>query len=315
VLKETTVFDGHSDLLYDVTRRRLAGENHVLERHHLARLQKGGVEGLVLGVWAHPEKGETYRESTEQIISCAQAEFAESPWLEIVHTAAEARAAKAAGKIYAFLAIEGMAAVGDDLSYIDRYADLGARIGMLTWNEENLLATGASGDPKKGLTELGKQAVRRMQERGMLVDVSHLNEGGFWDVVELVDGPIIASHSNCRRLCDVPRNLTDDQLFAIRDSGGLVGVNVYHGFAHTEKEQQTVETLARHVAHMVEIMGVEHIACGFDFCEFFGPGNEGVKGMEDCSCIGNFLDCLKKQDMRENECQLIARENWLYLLK
>ena len=94
----------------------------------------------------------------------------------------------------------------------------------------------------------------------MLVDVSHLSDGGFWDVMELAQGPVIASHSNCRALCDVRRNLTDDQLRAIRDTGGVVGLNAFHGFVHAEPRQQTAETLALHAAHMAERDGGG--ACG-----------------------------------------------------
>jgi membrane dipeptidase len=316
-------FDGHSDLLYDVTRRRLAGEDHVLERRHLDRLRRGGVEGLVLALWTsagadtfwkNVPGADTPADRTALMLDCAQAEFAECPWLTVVHSKAEAERAKAAGKLYAFLGVEGMAAIGDDLSGIDRYADWGARLGMLTWNEENLLATGAGGDPDKKLTDLGRQAVRRMWDRGMLVDVSHLNDGGFWDVMNLADGPVIASHSNCCALCDVRRNLTDDQLRAIRDTGGVVGLNVYHAFVHAEPEKQTVETLARHAVHMAEVMGVEHVACGFDFCEFFGPGNEGAQGLEDCSHIPALFHWLEQFGMSKRERELIARENFLRVL-
>jgi len=308
------VLDGHSDLLFDVTRRRLAGETRVLERRHLERLRRGGVEGMVLSIWADPEDGASYRRRTEEIFACSRAELAECPWLEIVRTAAGAEAAKAAGKLYAFIGVEGMAAVGQDLDYIGRYAEFGARMGMLTWNEENSLATGAKGDPQKGLTEQGKQAVRRMESLGMTVDVSHLNDGGFWDVMRLTHGPVIASHSNCRALCDVRRNLSDEQLRAIRDTGGIVGVNVYHSFVHAEPEKQTVETLAQHACHMAEVMGVEHVACGFDFCEYFGPGNDSAVGMDDCSKTDNFFHWLEKLGMDEGERRMIARENLLRLL-
>jgi len=186
---------------------------------------------------------------------------------------------------------------------------------MLTWNEENTLATGAKGDPQKGLTELGKQAVRRMESLGMTVDVSHLNDGGFWDVMRLTHGPVIASHSNCRALCDVRRNLTDEQLRAIRDTGGIVGVNVYHSFVHADPEKQTVETLAQHACRMAEVVGVEHVACGFDFCEYFGPGNESAAGIDDCSKVENFFHWLEKLGMNERERRMIARENLLRLLK
>ena len=318
------VFDGHSDLLYDVTRRRLAGEKHVLERCHLRNLEAGGVEGLALALWvsdhAHsfwedvPEaKGD--RERTDIMLLCMKAELAECPWLTLVRTAEEAERAKAAGKKYAFLAVEGMDAIGDDLNSIDHYADLGVRVGMLTWNGENLLATGAGGDPYSGLTELGRLAVRKMGERNILMDVSHLNDGGFWDVMKTAEGPVIASHSNCRALCDVRRNLTDDQLRAIRDSGGVVGLNVHHAFVHADREKQTAEMLARHAAHLAEVMGVEHVACGFDFCEYFGPGNEGAEGLENCSQIHNLFYWLEKLGMNEKEREMIARENFLRVLR
>lgn len=309
------VFDGHSDLLFDVTRRRLAGETRVLERRHLERLRRGNVEGMVLSLWAEPTDGRSYLERTEQIFACARDEFAETPWLQVVRTAVEAEAAKREGKLYAFIGVEGMAAAGQDPAVIDRYADFGARMGMLTWNEENTLATGAKGDPQKGLTELGKQAVRRMEALNMTVDVSHLNDGGFWDVMRLTHVPVIASHSNCRALCNVRRNLTDEQLRAIRDTGGLVGVNVFHAFVHAEPEKQTVEMLARHTCHMVEVMGVEHVACGFDFCEYFGPGEDSAKGIDDCSKTAALFEWLEKLGMEERERRMIARENLLRFLR
>lgn len=185
---------------------------------------------------------------------------------------------------------------------------------MLTWNHENRLATGAGGDPGTGLTDLGRQAVARMQRQGMLVDVSHLNDGGFADVLRMTQGPVIASHSNCRALCDVRRNLTDDQLRAIRDTGGVVGLNVHHAFVHADPERQTAAMLARHAAHMADVMGVEHVACGFDFCEFFGPGNEGARGLEDCSGIPNFLRELERVGMTAAEVEQVARENFLRVL-
>ena len=316
-------FDGHSDLMYDVTRRRLAGETHVLERCHRRRLEKGGVEGLVLALWTSGGEGtvwdgldgyDTYETRMEATLTCARAELAECPWLAVVRTPAEAEQAKRKGKMYAFLSIEGMAAMGEDTGILEAWAALGARLGTLTWNEENALATGAKGDPQKGLTMAGWRTVRRMRELGMLVDVSHLNDGGFWDVMKLARGPVVASHSNCRALCDVPRNLTDDQLRAIRDTGGVVGLNVYHGFVHDDPAKQTAEMLARHAAHMAEVMGVEHVACGFDFCEFFGPGNEGAEGLESAAHIKNLFYWLERLGMSERERSMIARENFLRVL-
>ena len=148
----------------------------------------------------------------------------------------------------------------------------------------------------------------------MIPDVSHLGEKSFWDLLEVSQGPVMASHSNCRALCDVRRNLTDEQLRAIRDRGGVVGLNSYHGFVHADREKQTVETLARHAAHMIEVMGVEHVGCGFDFCHFMGPGNESADGLEDAGQVRNLFDCLARMGLTERERQMIARENFLRLL-
>ena len=321
-----TCFDVHSDLLYDVTRRRLAGESHVLETHHLDRLRRGGVEGLVLACWYGLGDGDTFWEGmpsagTEAarlrlMADCARAELEESGAVRLVRTVEEAEAARAGGKLYAFLGIEGMAAFQGDVEEIGRWYGQGVRLGMLTWNEENAFAAGAGCDPARGLTDRGRAAVRRMQELGMLVDVSHLNDGGFRDVMDLAEGPVIASHSNCRALCDVRRNLTDDQLRAIRDTGGVVGLNVYRDFVHKDPARQTVETLARHAVHMAEVMGVEHVGCGFDFCEFIGPpGNDGAAGLEDASHIGNLFDWLERLGMDAKEREMIARGNFLRVFR
>lgn len=322
-------FDGHSDLLYDVTRRRLAGESHVLERQkHLEHLRQGGVEGLALALWTSTAGGHTFwehtpwntpkahRDRTRQMLACAQDEFQDcKDDLCLVHTVEEAEAAKKHQKIYAFLSVEGMAAVGNDVSGVDWYYQNGVRMGMLTWNEENQLATGAGGDPQKGLTVLGKQVIRRMQELHMAVDVSHLNDGGFWDVIQSTNAPVIASHSNCRALCDARRNLSDEQLRAIRDTGGIVGLNAYREFIHPDFQEQTAKTLALHAVHMAEVMGIEHVACGFDFCGFMGPGNESADNLEHAGQIPNLFDWLTRFGMTSNEQNAIAHENFLRVLK
>ena len=159
---------------------------------------------------------------------------------------------------------------------LEDYARWGARIGMLTWNEENLLASGAGGDGEKGLTTLGKEAVRRMQRLGILPDVSHAGDGTFRDILRLAEGPVIASHSNCRALCDVRRNLTDDQLRAIRDTGGVVGINLYRDFVGGT----SMDALVAHIEHFLALDGEKTLCIGGDL-----DGSRtlaaGMRGMED----------------------------------
>lgn len=309
------IFDAHADIFSDVARRRALGERQVLERCHLPELRQGGVEGGVWALWADVGDGTDYVTATARLLAGAKAELAACGGVALVTDWAALERARQAGKFYIILAVEGMAAIGAEERGIDWYHARGVRWGMLTWNEENALATGVRGDPSRGLTDAGRRAVRRMEALHMAVDVSHLNERSFWGVLKTAAGPVAASHSNCRRLCDVPRNLTDEQLRAIRDSGGVVGVNAYHGFVHEAAEKQTVEMLARHAAHIIDVCGVQHVGCGFDFCTYLGPGNEPAAGIEGPRQAGRLLECLTDMGLRPDERELVARGNWLRLLK
>lgn len=318
-------FDAHSDIWSDVTERRLRGETNILKNHHLDRLKKGGVEGSIFVIWVDPPYTQDYVKRTQQIMDSVRAEIAECDEIRIVHTYDEILKARADGKIYIINGIEGLAAIGEDLSNIDKYFDFGCRTAMLTWNEANALGAGTYSGENYGLTSLGKQAVRLIQDKGMLLDVSHLNETGFWDMISLTSKPIVASHSNCKALCDVPRNLTDDQLRAIRDVDGVVGLNSFHEFVDADPDRQTVQGLARHADHMIDIMGIDHVGCGFDFFEFLNaevansmtdqPEETFIKGLEDCSKIPNLFKCFEKMGMTEEEMQKIARDNFLNVIK
>ena len=289
-------FDAHSDIWCDVTTRRLNGETNVFDRCHLERMRKGGVEGSIFVIWVDPPYDVDYVKRTEQIMAAAKAEIAECQSFRIVHTYDEMMQANADGKIYIFIGIEGMATMGKDLSWIDRYYDFGCRHGILTWNEANDLGAGALSGKDYGLTDVGKEAVRRMQEKGMLLDVSHLNDNGFWDLVKITQKPFVASHSNSRALCSAPRNLTDDQLRAIRDVNGVVGLNAFN-----------------------------HVGCGFDFFEFIDnpdtmgtmtdTGSPCTKGLANCSEIPNLFACFEKMGMSKEEMEKIARLNFQRVVK
>lgn len=311
-------FDAHSDIWADVANRRLRGERDVLRRHHLPRLRQGGCEGSIFAFWTYAP----YARRTKDMMICAAAEAAECDDIRIVHTYDELLLAKAEGKFYVIQGVEGMAAIGCDPAGIDRYYDYGCRHGILTWNEENALAAGAVSGSTKGLTPAGRQAVQRMQAKGMLVDVSHLNEAGFYDIMDMTTAPIIASHSNARSLCDVPRNLTDDQLRAIRDCGGVVGLNAFRKFVHPEDKEQTVQQLARHAAYIIDRIGIDHVGCGFDFCEFLEDENQqrpterqNPYGLADCSEAPNFFRCLQELGLQDHEMEKIAVGNFHRVLK
>lgn len=309
-------FDAHADIWCDITQRRLDGETDVFNNRHLAKFRKGRVEGSFFVIWVDPPHDDDYAKRTHEIMTEASKEIRSCDSIRIVHNYDEMEAAIKDNKIYIFIGVEGMAYVGDDLSRIDEYYDFGARECMLTWNEENSLGAGASSGADHGLTVLGKSAVRRIQELGMILDVSHLNEAGFWDVIDLARTPVIASHSNASALCPVPRNLTDDQLRAIAETGGVVGLNAYNQFIDSDPRRRTVRRLAEHAYHMIDIMGIDHVGLGFDFVDMFESGesygdNGGfTQGLRSCTEIQNLFDCFTEMGMNSGDQEKIARGNF-----
>lgn len=312
-------FDAHSDIWSDVTARRLRGESDILRKHHLPRLRKGNVEGSIFVIWVDPPFDADPALRTKQIIDCATEEISECDEIAVVHNYQEMERARESGKFYVFLGIEGLAAIGEDLTKIDDYYNFGCRHAMLSWNEQNPLATGVLGDPDRGLTPVGRQAVKYIQEKHMLMDVSHLNEKSFWDVIDAAAAPVIASHSNSKAMCSAPRNLSDEQLRAIRDTGGVVGLNAFNLFIADDPTRQTVENLALHAAHMMDVMGIDHVGCGFDFFEFINgtamstmtdTGSPSTIGLEDCSKISNLFACFANMGMTQAEMEKIAFRNF-----
>lgn len=160
----------------------------------------------------------------------------------------------------AVLAVESGAALGGQLSTLAVLWELGVKLLTLTWNGANELGYGCGEDPACGLTTFGKQVVREMERLGMIVDVSHLNEAGFWDVAELAERPFLASHSVSRTVHDHPRNLSDDQFLEIVRRGGVVGLS----FCGAHLGEQTPEAIYRHLIHFLELGGENAVALGGD---------------------------------------------------
>lgn len=164
------------------------------------------------------------------------------------------------GKVAAILTIEGTAGIGFDPERLYGLRDQGFLMTTLGWNEKNALA--GSHKTGGGLTDLGKEYVRVAQSLGLVMDVSHLSEQAFWNLMDVTQGPVCASHSNSRVCCGVSRNLTDEQFKAICQTGGVAGLNLYAGFLGAENV--TIETACDHVLHWLDMGGGKHIALGGD---------------------------------------------------
>lgn len=198
-------------------------------------------------------------------------------------------------KVSAFLTVENGCVVDGKMERLEQLYQMGVRLITLTWNDDNCFGHPHAKDAGRmqlGLTPFGKEAVTYMTERGILVDVSHLSDGGFYDVAELVRGPFVASHSNCRELAPATRNLTDDMIRILAEHGGVCGLNFYPPFLNTDPVDKVsrIERMCEHVKHLVNVGGIECVGIGTDF-----DGIEGNLEIADCTDMKNYLMHCRKQ--------------------
>ena len=208
------------------------------------------------GILLHQRFLREMEENRERILPC--------------RTGAEVDEAVRQGKAAALLSIEGAELLDCDIRRLDTAYDWGVRLLNPVWNYANRLSGSNAQQPEQGLTAYGRDFLRRMEELSIYVDVSHLSDAGFWDVVRLSRRPVVASHSNSRAVCPHRRNLTDDMFRAIRDSGGVAGLNYYQHFVG---DDPTMEGLVRHVEHFLELDGERSLCLGGDMdgCELLAP--------------------------------------------
>lgn len=215
----------------------------------------------------------------ERELVTVQRELSENADLmELAYSAADIEANRAKGKMSAILTIEGPAGFGFDPELLENLHQIGFRISTLGWNEQNVLA--GSHRTGGGLTDLGRAYVKEAQRVGMAIDVSHISDEAFWDILKITEKPIVATHSSSRAVWDSSRNLTDDMFRAIMETGGVAGVNFYEGFVGAEGKAD-IDTLCDHIFHFLELdTEGRHIALGGDLdgCDPLVAGFEGVQG-------------------------------------
>lgn len=230
--------------------------------------------------------------------------------LSIARTPADLYEAKRLGHKSIMLGIENGLAIEDSLDNIDHFAHRGIAYMTLCHNGDNAICDSArrSKETHGGVSRFGAEVIRRMNDLGVMVDMSHAGEKSFYDALSISRAPIVCSHSNCRALCDVPRNLTDDQLRAIARKGGVVHITLYHGFLRTAGEASILDAIA-HLEHAISIMGTDHVGIGTDF-----DGDGGVSGMADSSEMINFTRMLLRRRYSPEDIALIWGGNWLRVM-
>ena len=214
--------------------------------------------------------------------------------------------------------IEGAECIDTGLDTLEVLYAAGLRSLGLVWSRPNAFAHGApihmaeSYDPKAGLTDAGQALVRECNAMGVMIDLSHLNEGGFWDVVKLSQKPLVATHSNAHALSSCPRNLTDDQLRAVRESNGVVGLNFNVGFLRVDCEDNLdtpIETMLRHLDHLIEHLGEDGVALGSDF-----DGCSLPLEIRDVTGLPRLVAAMRQAGYGEALIAKICHLNWLDLL-
>jgi membrane dipeptidase len=257
--------DCHNDLMLSVQFRRDLGHDDHFGEFWLPQLRAGDLQLVVLPVYTEDWfTGEAALRRALLTIESARQMAARYPDdVTLVTGAGQLRETVAAGRIALVLAFEGMEPVGADVDLIDTFWDLGLRMASLTWNRRTPFADGlAERGTGAGLTDVGARAIERMEQLGMVVDISHLSDAGFDHIARTATRPFVASHSSCRDVNDHPRNLRDDQLRAVAEAGGFVAMNGMRDFVGGDG---TIDAFIDHIEHAVGLIGAEHVGLGIDF--------------------------------------------------
>ncbi len=237
----------------------------------------------------------------------------------LVHSAGEARAAIAAGRIAGFMHMEGAEAIGTDLDALDLFHAMGLRSLGPVWSRPTVFGHGVPmrfpGDPDigPGLTRAGRALVRRCNALRIVIDLSHLNAAGFEEVANLSDAPLVATHSNAHAVSASPRNLTDRQLDRIRDSGGMVGLNFATFYLRADgRSGRDIgwDPILRHLDHLIGRLGEDHVGIGSDFDGCVSP-----EAIGDVTGVPRLFAALRTHGYDNALIAKIARENWLACLE
>lgn len=313
VHKELFVVNAHLDSILAITdaRKKLDYTRRNAFAHtDIPRIREGGVDLLVFAIYTEEHfKPEGALKQTMAMIDAIYALVDSSPELELVLNTADLERVHKVGKIGILMAIEGADGVMN-MGCLRNFYRLGVRLMTITWSNNNLLADGIDEPYPRGLSGFGRECLEEMNDLGIIVDISHIAPQGFWDVIKYSKAPIVASHSNAKALCSHRRNLTDEQLLALKENGGVVGV--CYAPAHLrDGGNADIDDIFKHLHYMKNLIGVDHIGIGTDW-----DGISNVpKGMEDISKTPLITKGLSEAGYSRAEIAKIMGENFLRIIK
>ena len=311
------LIDMHCDTICELLSEKTPGQD--LKKNNLKvdieKLKKGGSAAQFFACFVAMDEflGKSRYEQAYEYVRRMAAYLKKQIWIYSDDIAFAGKGAdleenRKKGKLSAFLTLEEGGVIHGDLDRVKGLYDMGIRLITLTWNYENCIGFPNSNEKdrmEKGLKAFGKEVVERMNELGMLVDLSHASDGTFWDVLNQSKKPVTASHSNCRALANHPRNLSDEMLRALGENGGIAGLNFYGPFLGTPKESR-IEVMTAHIRHMIDKGGEDLPCLGTDF-----DGFDGMDKMDlpDQSFLGQLWDALKRAGLTERQIEKICFEN------
>lgn len=253
--------DSHNDILTACIEKKLSMDADLTGKTHsdLARFKKAGVDVQIFSVWCDGNEPNPLGLANREMDSLDAVVKRNPGAITIVHNQQELKAALKAKKLAAMFGVEGGHMMNNDLENLNRFYARGTRYMTLTWNNSNPWATSAMDETTKkdslarthkGLTDFGKQVVQRMNELGMMIDLSHVGEQTFWDAINTTTKPVIVSHSNAYALCPIFRNLKDDQIKAVAKNGGVIDLNFYSGFIDSTFKKKEAQFILAHVKEL-----------------------------------------------------------------
>lgn len=303
------------DLHCDTILEHVAGKRDITARSvqghlDLPRMRAGGLDAEVFAVFVDPREyppGARFAFARE-VLTGLERLCAGTPGLTRVLDPGGLERARAAGLLAAIPAVEGGHALDGDIGRLEELHALGARVLTLTWNNANELGRSCVEDDGTGLTALGRAAVRRLNALGIIADLSHAAPRTFYDALEASAVPVICSHSGARARRDHPRNLADDQLRALGQQGGVVGVVFLPWFLAAGTEPVTIEHVIDHVEHVAAVAGPGAVALGSDYDGFNDPP---PRGLEDVTRLPALADGIRRRGFSAAEASAILGGNFL----
>lgn len=261
-----------------------------------------------------PEASEAATAQAFKTLAEIEQRVAHAPGVVLAQHPAQLYRNKLEGKLSVMRGIENGYAIGKDLQNVEKFARMGVVYITLCHNGDNDICDSARRSSQRhgGLSAFGRDVVREMNRCGLMVDLSHAAETSFYDALQCSTTPIVCSHASSRAMCNHPRNLTDDQLRALAQAGGVAQVTLYHGFLRLEEEgiPATITDGVRHLMHMIDVAGIDHVGIGTDF-----DGDGGVPGCACASELINFTRLLLAEGLTIHDLQKIWGGNWLRVMQ